>query len=165
MAWKRLTPEDLRLKLSEDELDKLQTCSVSQEALSSLMQDQLDAVSDAFRGAWQSKGYQVDVRDHYTAPEYKEFVLNYARWSVFTRFPMTEGYALTEPRKALYEEASELLKNPYIGTSKPDYSDDPELSGDSSLTAFHDAAFEMPWLRFPPELLEVGYPKAVRRFY
>lgn len=39
---------------------------------------------------------------------------------------MTEQYSLTEPRKMSYEEAVELLKNPYIATSKPDYSDDPE---------------------------------------
>ena len=41
---------------------------------------------------------------------------------------MTESYSLSEPRKIQYEEAAELLKDPYIGVSKPDYSDDPELS-------------------------------------
>lgn len=42
---------------------------------------------------------------------------------------MTEDYALSEPREKQYEEAAELLKDPYIGVSRPDYSDDPELSG------------------------------------
>lgn len=119
-------------------------------------------MSDAFRGAWQSKGYTIDVRDHYTAPEYKEFVLNYARWSIFTRFPMTEGFALTEPRKVLYEQAAKLLENPYLGVSDPDYSDDPELSGDTSLSASTDSAFSMPWQKFPAEPWEYGYSQVWR---
>ena len=41
---------------------------------------------------------------------------------------MTGDYALDENRKKQYEEAAALLKDPYIGVSKPDYSDDPELS-------------------------------------
>lgn len=114
-------------------------------------------MSDAFRGAWQSKGYTLDVRDHYIAPEYKQFVLNYARWQLWTRFPMTEDYALSEPRKKQYEEAVELLKNPYVGVSKPDYSDDPELSGRTDLSTTHDSAVTMPWLKFPAMPFDEGF--------
>lgn len=112
----------------------------------------------------QSNGYTVDVRDHYIAPEYRQFVLNYARWQIFTRFPMTEGYALTDPRKVQYEEAAALLKNPYIGVSKPDYSDDPELSGDTSLTALSDSAVTVPWMRFPAEPYETGFPQVYKLY-
>ena len=157
MAWKRLTADDLELVLAEDELQKLQSCSIDDSRISTVLQDQLDAVADAFRGAMQSNGYTVDVRDHYMAPEYRQFVLNYARWQIFTRFPMTEGYALTDPRKIQYEEAAELLKNPYIGVSKPAYSDDPELSGDTSLTATQDAAITMPWQKFPATPGDLGF--------
>lgn len=75
---------------------------------------------------------------------------------------MAEDYALSEPRKKQYEEAVELLKNPYLGTSKPDYSDDPELSGDTSLSASTDAAFSMPWQKFPAEPWEYGYSQVWR---
>lgn len=159
MAWSRLTAKDLELKLAEDELEKLATCSIDDSRVSTILQDQLDIVSDAYRGAWQTKGYTIDVRDHYTAPEYKEFILNYARYSIFTRFPMAENYALSEPRKKQYEEAAAMLKNPYLGTSKPDYSDDPELSGDTSLTSTQDAAISMPWQRFPAEPFQEGFYK------
>ena len=64
---------------------------------------------------------------------------------------MTEDFALSEPRKKLYEEARELLKNPYIGTTTPDYSDDPDLSGNTNLSAINDGAIKMPWQRFPAE--------------
>ena len=122
-----------------------------------IIQNQLDAVADAFRGAWQSKGYQIDVRDHYVCPNYKIFILNYARWEIWTRFPMTEDFALSEPRKKLYEEARELLKNPYIGTTTPDYSDDPDLSGNTNLSAINDGAIKMPWQRFPAEPFQEGF--------
>ena len=80
MAWTHLTPKDLRLVLAEDELDKLRTCSLDPEELDTILQQQLDIVSDAFRGAFQSKGYQIDVRDHYMSSSYRVFVLNYARF-------------------------------------------------------------------------------------
>ena len=114
-------------------------------------------VADSFRGAWMAKGYNVDVRDHYIAPEYRNSVLNYARYQIFTRFPMAENYALSEPRKKQYEEAYDLLKNPYIGVSKPDYSDDPELSGRTDLTATHDAAITVPWQKFPSLPFDNGF--------
>lgn len=157
MGWTRLTIDDLRLVLAEDEVDKLNTRSLDAN-LSAVIQEQLDCVADAFRGAWQSKGYNIDVRDHYVAPEYKQFVLNYARWQIWTRFPMTEDFALSDPRKIQYEQASELLKNPYLGVSKPDYSGDPELSARTDTRL--DSAITVPWLKFPPLPWDDGFPQA-----
>ena len=157
MAWKRLTIDDLRLVLAEDEVKKLNEYSVDNPLFGTIVQDQLDLVAAAFRGAWQSKGYLLDVRDYYVAPEYQQFVLNYARWQIWTRFPMTEDFALSEPRKKQYEEAAELLKNPYLGVSKPDYSDDPTLSGDTSLSNVNDGAVTMPWQKFPAVPFDTGF--------
>ena len=159
MAWKRLDIDDLRLVLSEDEVEKLNERSLADDKLDVIIQEQLDVVADAFRGAWKSKGYELDVRDHYVAPEYKQFVLNYARWQIWTRFPMTEDFALSEPREKQYEEARDMLKNPILGTSLPDYSDDPSLS---SLTtkARYDSAISVPWLKFQPMPFDDGFPEA-----
>lgn len=154
MSWKRLTVDDLRLTLSEDEIDKLSTRSLDTN-LSGVIQDQLDTVADAFRGSWSAKGYTLDVRDHYVAPEYKQFVLNYARWQIWTRFPMTEDYALSEPRQKQYEEAAAMLKDPYIATGKPDYSDDPSLSSLTAKTS--DSAISMPWMKFPAMPFDNGF--------
>lgn len=80
MAWKRLDIDDLRLVLSEDEVEKLNERSLADDKLNVIIQEQLDVVADAFRGAWKSKGYELDVREHYVAPEYRNAVLNYARF-------------------------------------------------------------------------------------
>ena len=162
MSWKQLTIDDLRLVLAEDEVDKLNEVSLD-PSLSTVIQDQLDMVSDAYRGSWRSKGYTIDVRDHYVAPEYRNAVLNYARFQIFTRFPMTPSFALDENRKKQYEEATELLKNPYIGVSKPDYSDDPELS--SMAQHDHDAAISMPWLKFPTMPFDTGFYKPYALYF
>ena len=164
MSWKQLTIDDLRLVLSEDEVDKLNEVSLD-PSLSTVIQDQLDMVSDAYRGSWRSKGYTIDVRDHYVAPEYRNAVLNYARFQIFTRFPMTQSFALDENRKKQYEEAAELLKNPYIGVSKPDYSDDPELSGDTKLNRNTDSAISMPWLKFPTMPFDTGFYKPYALYF
>ena len=154
MSWRRLTIDDLRLVLSEDEVDKLNTRSID-PALSARIQLQLDTVADYFRGAFQGKGYDLDVRDHYVPPQYAQPILNYARWQVWTTFPGTEDYSLTDPRKQQYEEAVELLKDPYIATEKPDYSDDPELSSISAKNT--DPAISMPWQKFPAMPFDSGF--------
>lgn len=144
MAWKRLTYSDMKLYLSQDELEKLNTYSTD---ISAIINDELDVVSDAFRGSFLGKGYRLDIRDHYTPASYKHFILAYARWSVWTRFPMAEQFALTEPRKTEYEYAQKLLENPTIGVEKPDYSDDPELSGRTDLSVIDDSALTLPYQR------------------
>ena len=150
MKWKRLTIDDLRLVLAEDEVDKLENRSLDED-VQNIIQSQLDCVADAFRGAWKSKGYEVDVREHY----------DYARYQIWTRFPMTEDFALSEPRKKQYEEAQDMLRDPILGTSKPDYSDDPELS--SLNNARYDNAISVPWLKFPPMPWDDGFPEAYWR--
>jgi len=71
---------------------------------------------------------------------------------------MTEDFALSEPRKKQYEEARDLLKNPYIGVTKPDYSDDPTLSADTSLSNVNDGAITLPWLKLPAVPFDTGFP-------
>ena len=124
MAWKRLTIEDLKKILSDDETEKLIEISTKSP---DVVQDVLDIVADAWRGAFMGKGYDVDVRDNYVPTEYTYWILVHARYAIWTRFPNSPVYALDEARKAEYEKALELLKNPYLSTSKPDYSDDPSL--------------------------------------
>lgn len=161
--WKKLTIDDLRLVLAESEIEKLENFN-KDSSITEMINSQLDAVADMFRGAWIAKGYNVDFRDHYVAPEYIIPVLNYARWEIWSRFPMTEDYALTEPRKYGYDTAKELLKNPYIGTSAPDYSDitpeDPDYEKVVALSATTKEMITMPWLRMPPTVLQYGYPEA-----
>lgn len=157
--WKRLTVDDLRKTLAEDEIDKLNNMSLISSEVEQVIQETLDMVADSYRGAWSAKGYTVDVREHYVAPEYVLPVLNYARWQIWTRFPMTEQYSLSEPRKSLYEKAEELLKNPYIGVSRPDYSTDPDLSGRTDLSGAGDNSITIPFQRFPSEIWEYGFPQ------
>lgn len=143
--WKRLDFNDLAEILAQDEIDKLDVYSLSAD-ISSICQKQLDSVADLYRGSWQSKGYALDVREHYVAPEYRIPVLNYARWQIWTRFPNSKDIGLDDPRKAAYEEAKELLKSPFIGVSPPDYSDSAELSADSTLSASKDVAISLPFM-------------------
>lgn len=161
--WRRLTPTDFYTHLAQDEIDKLQTASVSQEALNHVLQGTLDQVADAFRGAWLSKGYTIDVREHFVAPEYVSFILDYARFTAWSRLPLSEDYSLgqndSSPRQKLYDQAAELLKNPYLGVSRPDYSDDPDLSGRTDLSGVGGTKIDIPWLRFPPMPFEEGFPE------
>lgn len=159
MAWKRLTAQDFKTHLAQDEIDKLQKLSLTQQEVDLILQDTLDLVADSFRGAWLSKGYTIDVREHYVAPEYISFILDYARWQAWTRFPASEDWALTEAREKLFDQAAELLKNPYLGVSRPDYSDDPTLSGRTDLSGVNGAKIDIPWLRFPPMPFEEGFPE------
>lgn len=126
MAWKRLTTLDLQKLLAKDEYERLKELSVDDE-FENVVQDGIDLIADQFRGAFYAKGYDVDVREHYLPPEYHYAALVLARFAVWTRFPNTPNYALDEARKKAYEDASSLLKNPYIGTSKPDYHEEPEI--------------------------------------
>lgn len=156
MAWNRLTIDNLRLVLAEDEVEKLNEVSLDPN-LSAVIQDQLDMVADAYRGAWQSKGYAIDSREHYIPSSYKNFILNYARFQIFTRFPMTPGFALDENRKKQYEEAQELLKDPYIGVDPLDQ-EDPGSGED-----YYDiggGAISVPWLKFPPTPFDTGFWQA-----
>lgn len=142
--WKKLTIDDLRTILSEDELERLKNISVDGD-IENIVNNGLDLVSDTWRGALGARGYTLDVRSHYTPPEYHYWVLTHARWAIWTRFPNTPEIALDKAREIEYKKAMELLKNPYLDVSKPDYSDDPTLSGD---TAFGADSITVPPLRF-----------------
>ena len=161
MSWIHPTTEELKLVLSQEEIDKL--AGVSNE-LSDRIQGQLDAIADQFRAAFKAKGYSVDIRDHYIDNGYLIPMLNYARWQIWTTFPMTEDYALSDPRKFMYEEAKELLKNPYMATTKPDYADDPELSS-KAMSADVDSAISMPWLKFPTMPFDTGFYKPYALYF
>lgn len=158
MSWRRLSYEDMRLYLAKDELDRLESVSIDAD-LSSVVNDTLDLVSDTFRGTWIGKGYNIDVRPHYTCSTYWPFILAYARWTLWNRFPSAQAYALTETRKDEWKLAADLLKNPYIGLETPDYSDDPELSGNTGYQLSADPAITIPWLREVPQYGKFGFPE------
>lgn len=88
---------------------------------------------------------------------YVIYALALCRWWCWTRFPNSGDIALDEPRKALFDAALEMLKDPTLPTFEPDYSDDPELSGDTSLSAHDDAALTLPWQRILPTVGSSGF--------
>lgn len=147
MAWKRLTVDDLRTLLSEDEVDKLTELATLSAGVD--VQNAIDIVSDTWRGALQAKGVDVDVRDHYTPASYRYWILVHARWAVWTRFPGTPSYALDDARKEEYKKALEILGSAALAAEKPNYSDDPSLS---SLASTGGSSIVCPMLRFPEEL-------------
>lgn len=151
MSWKKLTIDDLRLVLAEDEVQKLDERSAE---LSERINKQLEIVSNLFRGAWKAKGYKIDVRDYYVAPEYFTPILNYARYQIWTTFPSSEEYALSEPRTKLYEAAAELLKDPYIKPSDPYDPDDPDNPNENDV---RDSAISMPYLRMDDPYIGFSY--------
>ena len=144
--WIYLTSDNVREVLAKDEIEKLQTISLD-ENLDDIIQKQLDSVADGYRAAFMSKGYAIDIRPHYVPNAYRLYVLVLARYYICTRFPNSLNIFLDEPRKELYSQAVELLKNPYIGVPSPDYSDDSELSGRADLTAISDASLTLPYQR------------------
>ena len=119
-----------------------------EESIDDIIQQQIDCVADSYRAAFSSKGYAMDVRPHYIPNAYRIYALCIARYYICTRFPNSLNIFLDEPRKELYTQAMELLKDPYIGVPEPDYSDDPELSGRTDLTSISDASLTLPYQRF-----------------
>ena len=119
-----------------------------EESIDDIIQQQIDCVADSYRAAFSSKGYAMDVRPHYIPNAYRLYVLCIARYYICTRFPNSLNIFLDEPRKELYTQSMDLLKDPYIGVPEPDYSDDPELSGRTDLTSTSDASLTLPYQRF-----------------
>ena len=150
MSWKKLTTDDLKMILSEDEVTTLNTTSVDGN-ITDIVQNAIDLVSDMFRGAFRAKGYAVDIRDNYIPSGYVLPVLQYARYVAWSRFPNAPSIALDEVRKEDVKRLQELLKNPYIGVEKPEWehsSDNPEVTGSSST-----GSISLPFLRFDEQLL------------
>lgn len=148
--WKKLTTDDLKMILSEDEINTLNTTSIDTE-IQDVVQNAIDLVSDMFRGAFRSKGYAVDVRDNYIPSGYVLPVLQYARYVAWSRFPNSPDIALDEVRKEDVKRLQELLKNPYIGVEKPDWehsSENPSVTGQ-----LNAGSITVPFLRFDEQLL------------
>ena len=101
--WKRLERTDMEKMISEDEVQKL--AELGRPDGADPVQDVLDLTSDVFRGALRAKGHEIDSREHFTPPEYAFFILVVARWTLWTRFPMSPDFANDEARKAEYEFA------------------------------------------------------------
>ena len=149
--WSQLTIDDMKLYLSQDELDSLNTYSTDVE---NIINKQLDAIADMFRGAFVSKSYEIDTRDHYIPSSYKHFVCTYARYVIWQRFPMSPNVALDDARKAEYELVKGLLKDAYIGVDKPDWehsSNNPENTG-----KIQGGSIKLPFLRFDQSLYDWG---------
>ena len=119
-----------------------------EESIDDIIQQQIDCVADSYRAAFSSKGYAMDVRPHYLPNAYRIYALCIARYYICTRFPNSLNIFLDDPRKELYTQAMEILKDPYIGVPEPDYSDDSELSGRTDLTSISDASLTLPYQRF-----------------
>lgn len=68
---------------------------------------------------------------------------------------MTGDYALDENRKKQFETAVELLKNPYLATSKPDNQPTPGPDVPSFVSA--DASIRLPYQRFPAFPMSNGF--------
>ena len=119
-----------------------------EESIDDIIQQQIDCVVDSYRAAFSSKGYAMDIRPHYLPNAYRLYALCIARYYICARFPNSLNIFLDEPRKDLYTQAMEILKDPYIGVPEPDYSDDPELSGRTDLTSISDASLTLPYQRF-----------------
>ena len=149
--WSQLTIDDMKLQISQDELDSLNTYSTDIE---NIINKQLDAIADMFRGAFVSKSYEIDTRDHYIPSSYKHFVCTYARYVIWQRFPMSPNVALDDARKEEYKLVSDLLKDAYIGVDKPDWeysSNNPENTG-----KIQGGSIKIPFLRFDQSLYDWG---------
>ena len=152
MAWKKLEMNDLRLVLSEDEMDKLNELSLD-ESITAVIDDTIELVSNVWRGALKAMGMEIDPRDGYTPSTYWYWVLCHARYACWSRFPNSSVIAIDEVRKEEMKRAMDLLKEPYLDVDAvewtlPDGSPNPDLSAyqpslGSQLTT--------PWLRFPTE--------------
>ena len=150
--WTQLTITDLQIILSQDEVDALNTLSLD-PSKTRVVQDMIDMASDLYRGAFISKSYEIDTREHYTPSNYRHFILVYARWAIWTRFPMSPSIALDDARKAEYELACDMLKDPMLGVEKPEWEhsskniDNPDNQGQVS-----GGSIKLPFLRFDSEL-------------
>lgn len=143
--WKHLTVDDLKKILSDDEVEKINEISTADP---NVVQNVIDIVADTWRGSFRAKSYVVDVRQHYTPEEYTYWILVHARYALWTRFPNSPAFALDEARTKEYEKAMSFLENPSIGTSKPDYSGDPEAEEEAKKEWKSDSAIGVQFQRF-----------------
>lgn len=126
MSWKKLTVEDIRLILAEEEIQKLNTLSLENELIDKVIDETLNVVSATWRGAMASKGYNIDVRDFYVPYEYIYYILVHARHLIWTRFPNSPTIALDERRVEEYDNAMKMLEKMTIAPSSPYDASDPD---------------------------------------
>lgn len=73
-------------------------------------------------------------------------MLVHARYACWTRFPNSGAFALDDTRKEEYNKAMQLLKDPYIATSKPEWEYDPSNPENRGESYWHAAAsIVVPW--------------------
>lgn len=145
MSWSRLTIDDLRLILSEKEVEQLNQYSLD-ESMTEVINSTIDMIADTWRGALSAKGYALDLRDSYIPSSYKYYVLTHARHAVWTRFPNSEQIALDKRRLQEYEKALDLLKNPILDVDPVT----PEgQAGDEDAIGTGAGSIRVPWNRIP----------------
>lgn len=150
--YKKLTIDDLKLILAQDEIDKLSELSLDSQMTDNINKT-IDMISNMWRSALSAKGYMLDIRPGYIPDGYQYWVLVHARWAVWTRFPQSATIALDDSRKAEYEQALKLLEKPYIDVEKPEWENDPrnpDNRGDDYWQAADSIVVPYP-LAFPPK--------------
>ena len=150
MSYQKLTIDDLRECLSEDEIDKLDTLSL-QPGTTEIINKIMETISQTWRGALKAKGYEIDPRDYFIPETYKWWVLVHCRYACWSRFPQSSIFAIDDVRKKEYEKALELLKDPYLDVDEvewklPDGTPNPELTGYAKTSP---GSLITPWLAFP----------------
>ena len=152
MAWKKLDINDLRLVLSEDEVLKLNELSLDQ-SITEVINDTIELVTSAWRGALKAKGMEIDPRDYYAPSTYWYWILVHCRYACWSRFPQSSIFAIDDVRKKEYEKALELLKEPYLDFDEVEWNTpggdpNPELTGYAKTGG---SSLLTPWLAFPDE--------------
>ena len=145
MSWTRLTIDDLRLILSEKEVEQLNQYSLD-ESMTAVINDTIDMIADTWRGALRAKGYTLDSRDHYLPSAYRYYALTHARHAVWTRFPNSKDIALDDRRLDEYKEALELLKDPILDV---DPVSEEGQSGDEDAIGTGAGSIRVPLNRIP----------------
>lgn len=146
MSWKRLTVNDLKLILSADECDKLETLSRTDD-WDNVVQSCIDNVANTWRGMFLARGFEFDVREHFIPSSFAHWVLIHARHAVWTRFPNSDSIALDQRRLDSYDKAMEFFSDPPIGPEPPD----PENSSASPINgSMGNASVFVEPHRFPP---------------
>ena len=142
--WKQLTKDDLKIILSDDEMDTLQTTSTDSEDVA---QQILDLVADQFRGALRMHGFKLDKREHYTPYAYWLKILQTSREIIWTRFPNSDTIAIDKLREQAAKSLDELLQKIYIAPDMPDadYAEDETSTSPGQLTLPFLRMDEMSW--------------------
>lgn len=152
MSYQKLTIDDLRQCLSEDEIDKLDTLSL-EPGTTEIINKIMETISQTWRGALKAKGYEIDPRDYFIPETYKWWVLVHCRYACWSRFPQSSIFAIDDVRKKEYEKALELLKEPYLDVDEVEWNTpggdpNPELTGYAKTGG---SSLLTPWLAFPDE--------------